>query len=137
MIAGADEPATLSGLCQPMAMAMVTVFAESIQGFRRCDALSRRGGRRQKRVFDDGGSPVTGAVRGAAASESVSGERTQRSGRQKREASRQAKTLRCGDERHGRQWVIFSAFQWKMGGRGGQNRTAEARVESEPAAPEV
>lgn len=26
MMAGADEPATLSGLCQPMAMAMVTVF---------------------------------------------------------------------------------------------------------------
>lgn len=51
MIAGADEPATLSGLCQPMAMAMVTEFGESIQGFRRCDALSRRGGRRQKRGF--------------------------------------------------------------------------------------
>ena len=25
MMAGADEPATLSGLCQPMAIAMVTV----------------------------------------------------------------------------------------------------------------
>lgn len=57
MMAGADEPATLSGLCQPMAMAMVTVFEQSIQGFRRCDALSRRGGRRDERGFDDGGSP--------------------------------------------------------------------------------
>lgn len=57
MIAGADEPATLSGLCQPMAMAMVTVLEKSIQGFRRCDALSRRGGRREQRRFDGGGSP--------------------------------------------------------------------------------
>lgn len=49
MIAGADEPATLSGLCQPMAMAMVTAGEKSIQG---CQALRRPSprGRRQKRV---------------------------------------------------------------------------------------
>lgn len=35
MMAGADEPATLSGFCQPMAMAMVSVFATSIQGQQR------------------------------------------------------------------------------------------------------
>lgn len=34
-MAGADEPATLSGFCQPMAMAMVSVFATSIQGQQR------------------------------------------------------------------------------------------------------
>jgi hypothetical protein len=32
MMAGADEPATLSGFCQPMAMAMVSVLKSSIQG---------------------------------------------------------------------------------------------------------
>lgn len=31
MMAGAEEPATLSGLCQPMAIAMVKEFASSIQ----------------------------------------------------------------------------------------------------------
>lgn len=31
IMAGADEPATLSGLCQPMAIAMVEEFASSIQ----------------------------------------------------------------------------------------------------------
>lgn len=32
MMAGADEPATLSGFCQPMAIAMVTEVRTSIQG---------------------------------------------------------------------------------------------------------
>ena len=32
MMAGADEPATLSGFCQPMAMAMVSELKTSIQG---------------------------------------------------------------------------------------------------------
>lgn len=32
MMAGADEPATLSGLCQPMAIAMVSMLIASIQG---------------------------------------------------------------------------------------------------------
>lgn len=32
MMAGADEPATLSGLCQPMAIAMVAGVGTSVQG---------------------------------------------------------------------------------------------------------
>lgn len=32
IMAGADEPATLSGLCQPMAIAMVVGWTSSIQG---------------------------------------------------------------------------------------------------------
>lgn len=35
-----------------------------------------------------------------------------------REASKKA----AARNRHGREWVIFSAFQWKMGGRGDQSR---------------
>jgi hypothetical protein len=41
MMAGADEPATLSGLCQPMAMAMVSVLKTSIQGCSRgCEVVA-------------------------------------------------------------------------------------------------
>lgn len=32
MMAGADEPATLSGFCQPMAIAMVSRLSPSVQG---------------------------------------------------------------------------------------------------------
>lgn len=35
MMAGAEEPATLSGFCQPMAMAMVSVLRTSIQDQKR------------------------------------------------------------------------------------------------------
>lgn len=38
MMAGADEPATLSGLCQPMAIAMVTV----VRSQSRIDVWRRR-----------------------------------------------------------------------------------------------
>jgi hypothetical protein len=41
MMAGADEPATLSGFCQPMAIAMVSFVGPSIQG----DGCGRRGTR--------------------------------------------------------------------------------------------
>jgi hypothetical protein len=40
MMAGADEPATLSGFCQPMAMAMASVVGTSIQ---RCEHERRLG----------------------------------------------------------------------------------------------
>lgn len=38
MMAGADEPATLSGLCQPMAMAMASEVGTSIQDYGLCFA---------------------------------------------------------------------------------------------------
>lgn len=42
-----------------------------------------------------------------------------RSGRMReRETSKKA----AARNRHGREWVIFSAFQWKMGGRGDQEQ---------------
>lgn len=46
--------------------------------------------------------------------------------RTRRARGRQAsKQKRCGDERHGRQWVIFFASQWKTGGA--EARPAEQR----------
>lgn len=42
MIAGADEPATLSGLCQPMAIAMVSKLGLSIHGKGWCEGDVRR-----------------------------------------------------------------------------------------------
>lgn len=68
MMAGADEPATLSGLCQPMAMAMVTVF---------CSQSRASGVATPFRVEADGGTSedstmaVAGtALRGGVTSES-------------------------------------------------------------------
>lgn len=45
MMAGADEPATLSGFCQPMAIAMVDVGGPSIQvrGFARLHGIGLHG----------------------------------------------------------------------------------------------
>jgi hypothetical protein len=54
MIAGADEPATLSGFCQPMAIAMVSVLETSIQDWRESDGEQTHGEKKEEPVEGEG-----------------------------------------------------------------------------------
>jgi hypothetical protein len=124
MIAGADEPATLSGLCQPMAIAMVSELKPSVHGNCYCNGDARRLGNPGRRPFEvTNEAPPGKSERQAGCSKVGDGLQINR--------SVEAVVVEDGDQRLQRSGNDIQQQWWSKGGemRRGDTRRGEVRAE--------